>query len=233
VRSTIRFVVAGIVALTVAWLSGCSSAPIAPSPIAAATVDVLDFVVGAPTLWPRMGDQYQNQIIEPSRVCWTKYTLGWMFECWRWDAEWIYHDVDHALDGRRWEYYTFTDGRWLPRRLPVDGVWELTLSSNRIRFVDADCQPEPERAAPYRLRAWFERAIDAGGDLGVRDLVVLEYQPDPEHAAAGTAERFYFARGAGWFLWSRADGPHITFNRVGGPARNHTPLCARDYGGPQ
>jgi hypothetical protein len=228
----VRLVAAGVFALAVAWLTACSSAPTAPSK-ATPSIDVLDFVVGAQTLWPRMGNQYQHQIVEPSRVCWTKYTLGWMFECWRWDAEWIYHDIDHALDGRRWEYYTFSDGRWLPRRLAVDGVWELSLPANRIRFVDAQCQPEPERASPYRVRAWFEPAVDAGGDLGVRDLVVLEYQPDPEHAAPGTAERFYFARGAGWFLWTRADGPRVAFNRVGGIARNHTPLCASDFSGPQ
>ena len=141
------------------------------------------------------------------------------------------YEIDH--DVQRWVYYTFSDGRWLPRRLAVEGVWELMLPANRIRFVDADCHPQPECASPYRVRAWFEQAIDAGGDLGVRDLVVLEYQPDPDHAAPGTAERFYFARGAGWFLWTRADGPRVAFNRLGGIARNHTSLCASDYSGPQ
>jgi hypothetical protein len=217
------------VACCAAVATSCASSPAAPS--GSESIDVLDFVVGEPALWPRMGDQYQHQIVEPSRVCWTKYTLGWMYECWRWDGDWIYHDVDHAIDARRWEYYTFSDGRWLPRRLAVGTVWSLDLPANRIRWVDADCQPQPEQASPYRVRAWFEPSIDAGGDLGRRDAVVLEYQPDPEHAAPGTAERFYFARGAGWFLWTRGDGARVAFNRIGGIARLPTPLCARDFPG--
>jgi hypothetical protein len=219
---------AAIAAAALAVIAACTTSPTAPG---ASSIDVLDYVVGDSTLWPRLGDQYQNQIVEPSRVCWTKYTLGWMYECWRWDGDWIYHDVDHGIDGRRWEYYTFSDGRWLPRHLTPGVTWTLDVEANRIKWVDAACNPLPERASPYRVRAWFEPALDAGGDLGVRDTVVLEYQPDPEHAAAGSAERFYFAKGAGWYLWTRSDGVRIAFNRLGGPPRQRTPLCARDFTG--
>jgi hypothetical protein len=96
--------------------------------------------------------------------------------------------------------------------------------------VDAQCVPQPERDAPYRVSAWYERAFDAGGDLGVREVVVLEYQPDPATAALGTAERFYFGKGAGWFLWTRGSS-RVAFNRVGGLARMPTPWCARDFVG--
>lgn len=206
---------------------GCVVSPAAPS---GASVDVLEFLIGDPALWPRMGDQHQHQLVEPGQVCWTKYTLGWSFECWRWDDTWIYHEVDHAIDGnRRWEHYTFSDGRWLPRRLTLGTVWELDVPDNRIRWVDAACQPEPERAFPYRMRAWVEPGFDAGGDLGLRDVVVLEYQVDPARAAPGSAERFYLARGAGWFLWTRADGVRVAFNRLGGVARPRTPWCVRDF----
>ena len=53
--------------------------------------------------------------------------------------------------------------------------------------------------------------------MGTRDTLVLEYEPyDPVSGVGGSAERFYFGRGAGWFLWTRADGARVTFNRRGG-----------------
>jgi hypothetical protein len=216
-----------IILVATLLVSSCVRSPNAPSE---PSIDVLDFIIGDASLWPRMGDQHQHQIVEPQRVCWTKYTLPWMFECWTWDDEWVYHEVDHGIDAKRWEHYTFSDGRWLPRHLVPGTTWSLDLLDNRMTYVDAQCVPQPERPAPYRLRAWYERGFDAGGDLGVRDVVVLEYQPDPEHASAGTAERFYFGRSAGWFLWTRGQA-HVAFNRIGGLARLPSPWCARDFGG--
>src|SRR5262249_2249625 len=178
----------------------------------APTVDVLDYVIGDAGLWPRFGSQSQYQTVQGSRVCWTKYTLAWMYECWRWDEHWVYHEVDHGIDARRWEYYTLSDGRWIPRRLIVGVEWSLDIPDNRVRWVDASCTPLPDRSMPYRLSAHFEPSFDAGGDLGVRDTLVLEYQPDPEHAEAGTLESFYFAKGAGWFMWTRSDGVRVVFN---------------------
>ena len=69
---------------------------------------------------------------------------------------------------------------------------------------------------------------DAGGDLGRRDIIVLEYQPNPQLAEPGTAERFYFAKGAGWYRWTRGSAD-VQFNLVGGVARPPTPLCERDF----
>ena len=216
---------ARLMVLVAVLTASCS--PTAPSP---ATIDVLDFVVGDAGLWPRMGTQYQHQVHEDSRVCWTKYTLPWSYECWRWDEAYVYHEVDHAIDGnRRWEHYMFSDGRWLPRRLARDAVWTLDVGDNRIRWVDAACEPQPDAAFPYQVRAWFESNVDAGGDLGVRDVLILEYRPDPTNAPPSTAERFWFARGAGWYRWTRADGVSVAFNRLGGIARRPTPLCARDF----
>ena len=216
-----------IAALWVGCASNSSTSP-STSPNAS-TVDVLDFLVGDQALWPRFGDQSQDQNIQGSHVCWTKYSLRWMFECWRWDDQWIYHEVDHGIDGQRWVHYTLSDGRWLPRHLTIGSVWTLNVTDNYVRWVDADCHPQPERPMPYRMSAHVEPAFDAGGDLGRRDTIVLEYQPDPEHATTGTLESFYLAKGAGWFMWRRSDGVHIAFNRVGGLARQPTPLCARDF----
>lgn len=200
-----------------------------PSPSAygapSATVDVLDFLVGDATLWPRHGNQNQHQVVDVSgrQITWTKYTLGWSFETWRWDDTWVYHVVDHAIDGKRWWHYIFSDGRWLPRFLPLSG-WSLDVPANRVRWVDAACQPVSDLAAPYRQRAWIEQRVGTGGDLGVRDTLVLEY--DPSFGASPAAvERFYFARGAGWYRWSRADGSETTFSQVGGVARLPTTWC--------
>jgi hypothetical protein len=149
-----------------------------------------------------------------------------MFESWTWDNTWVRHEVDHGIDRRRWEHYTFSDARWLPRRLPRTG-WSLDVADNRIRWVDRQCQPQPERPFPYRVRAWIESASDAGGDLGVRETLVLEYQPyDPESGQASLAERFHFGRGAGWFLWTRSDGARVSFNRRGGQPRLPTGWCS-------
>jgi hypothetical protein len=218
-----------IAALCVGCASDSATAPSGPG--TTQMVDVLDFVIGAQNLWPRLGDQHQHQTVDGSHVCWTKYSLSWMFECWRWDEQWVYHEVDHGIDARRWEHYTLSDGRWLPRRLAPAAVWSLDVIDNRVRWVNADCEPQPERSMPYRMRAHFEPGFDAGGDLGRRDTLVLEYQPDPEHAASGTLESFYFAKGAGWFLWTRSDGVRVAFNRLGGLARQPTPWCARDFTG--
>jgi hypothetical protein len=222
---------AAVLAVAMFCASCASESPTTPSASPAATVDTLDFIIGDPGLWPRLGDQHQHQTVSGSHVCWNKYSLVWMFECWRWDEQWIYHEVDHGIDARRWEHYTLSDGRWLPRRLTPGTVWSLDVNDNRVRWVNADCEPQPERSMPYRMSAHFEPAFDAGGDLGVRETLVLEYQPDPEHAGSGTRESFYFAKGAGWFMWTRSDGVRVAFNRLGGAVRQPTPWCARDFAG--
>jgi hypothetical protein len=186
----------------------------------AVRVDVVEFVIGDPTLWPRVGNHYSNQIVDQARqeVCWVKYANPQRFECWRWDDAFVYHAVDHAVDGDTGESYSFTDGRWLPRWLSTD-VWSLDLRGNRIVWFDPPCVRDAGRSGqfPYRQRAWFEPQVDAGGDLGVRDAVVLEYSPYDPASGRTTTERFHFARGAGWYRWER-DGVDLRFNRRGGPA---------------
>jgi len=195
------------------------------------SIDTLDYVLGAPETWPRFGptNHHQHQTVEGNRVCWTKYTLPWSYECWRWDGAYLYHDVDHAIDGnRRWEHYRFSDGRWLPRRLAKRGTWTLELPQNRMTWFDAECHAEPERLAPYRVEAWYAGSSNAGGDLGVRDVLVLSYQPNFEGGEPDTQELFWFGKGVGWFKWTRG-GVSVAFNQFGGVARTPAPLCARDF----
>ena len=194
-----------------------SDQPTGPSSLTP-PVDVLEYLIGAPGLWPRIGSHSQHQVVDLQRqeICWVKYANARMFECWRWDDAYIYHVVDHAIDGNTGESYQFSDGRWLPRHLT--GVWHLDVRDNRITWFDPSCRVEARSGIfPYRQGAWIEQR-DGGGDIGVRDTLVLEYQPYDPAGPAGAVERFYFARGAGWYEWSRS-GFRDLFNRVGGPAR--------------
>lgn len=206
-------------------LVGCSSPPEAPSS-PPGSVDVLAYLIGEPALWPRVGSHSQNQIVDLAQreVCWVKYANPRRFECWRWDEAFVYHAVDHALDGDSEESYRFTDGRWLPRRLPASATaaspWTLDVARNDLVWYDASCGVDAARshAFPYRMRAWIESRVDAGRDLGARGALVFEYEPyDPASTAPGASERFSMALGAGWYRWERGGFVDL-FDRVGGPA---------------
>ena len=215
------------VAIALVWTASCVQPPAAPS-ASVAIVDVLDYVIGAPEMWPRHGDpsHHQNQTVESNRVCWNKYTLPWSYECWRWDGKAIYHDVDHAIDGaRRWEFYRFDDGTWLPRQIRPGEVWSMDVQTS-VHWFNAACEPLAPYPASYRVRAWIDGPKDAGGDLGIRDTLVLEYTPNLD---ATVVERFLFAKGAGWYAWERSDGARVTFNRLGGVVKHPSPLCERDF----
>jgi hypothetical protein len=216
---------------------GCSctstTSPTAPA-IPGPTVDVLAYLLGDAATWPRLGSHHQNQIVDLARreICWVKYGNPRRFECWRWDDEFVYHAVDHGLDGDSNESYRFTDGRWITRFLPAGATiaapWSIDVAQNQLVWYDAACGVDASRSHlfPYRQRAWFEPRRDAGGDLGARDTLVLEYQPYDPVGAAGAAERFYFGRGAGWYEWTRS-GFQDLFNRLGGPstAMDRTVWC--------
>ena len=205
-------------------VSACSS-PATPSSSAGGQIDVLTYLIGDASTWPRRGSHGQNQVVDFARqeVCWTKYANVRRFECWRWDNAFVYHAVDHALDGDSPESYHFTDGRWLPRFVPTSATetapWTLDVARNDIVWFDAACNIVPSRSHmfPYRLRAWIEPQVDGGGDLGVRETLLFEYEPyDPAAPARVTTERFYFGRGAGWYRWQRVGAVDL-FNRFGGP----------------
>jgi hypothetical protein len=228
----LRVVCAPLLALLCCGSCRSPSAPSAP----AATVDVLGYLLGDGALWPRVGNHGQNQIVDSSRseVCWTKYANPRRFECWRWDDRYVYHAVDHALDGDINDSYSFTDGRWMPRFVPIGATaaspWTLDVAQNRITWFDPSCQIDPVRSHifPYRLRAWIEPRVDGGGSIGVRDTLMFEYEPyDPASPTPKERERYYFAQGAGWYRWERAGFVDL-FNRLGGPATpmNRSVWCA-------
>lgn len=210
--------------IALALAPACTGRRVQTSPVAA--IDTLTYVVGDESLWPRYGTQLQHQIVDRDRreVCWVKYGDARKFECWRWDDRWIYHEVDHALDGdSTGRSYRFSDGRWLPRRL--SGPWTLDLRNNRAIDLTPTCG-EQARPFPYRLRAHVEPPQEVGGDLGRRSTLVLEYQPyDPDAPPRPeTVERFLFAEGAGWYAWTSARGV-AQFDRIGGPGLSRERWC--------
>ena len=207
------------------WLLAlaCASCvgPTSPSsPSSLSRIDVLPFLIGEARLWPRRGDLSQNQVVDYARreVCWPKHTNPRFFECWRWDDDFVYHEVDHGVDGNTGVSYRFEDGRWMPRYFEPD--WRLDVSTQIVWF-DPACGVDAVRSGPFRYhqRMWFEAARDGGGDLGTRDTLVLEYAPEDPAGGPSAPERFYFGRGAGWYEWSRGD-IRKRFNVVGGPSVN-------------
>lgn len=206
----------GCALVVLALVGGCAPAPAAPS---AERVDVLDYVVGSAGWWPRLGNQLQHQGVDYDRqeVCWAKHGNPRFFECWRWDDAFFYHVVDHGVDGDTGESYRFVDGRWMPRMIPLDTEWRLDIDT-RIVWFDAACGVNAARSGSFRYhqRVWREAARDAGGDIGVRDTLVLEYTPEDPAGGPPAPELFYFARGAGWYEWRRGAN-RVVFNRLGGP----------------
>jgi hypothetical protein len=138
-----------IVVLVLLAIPSCSH-PLSPSSTPPG-VDVLAYLVGDAALWPRRGSHGQHQVVDFARreVCWVKYGNPRRFECWRWDDQYVYHAVDHALDGDSNDSYVFTDGRWLPRYLPATATaaspWTLDVAANRIVWFDAGCAVDPTR----------------------------------------------------------------------------------------
>jgi hypothetical protein len=120
--------------------------------------------------------------------------------------------------------------RFVPASATAANPWTFDNAGNRIVWFDAGCNVDPSRSHvfPYRLRAWIEPAVDGGADLGKRDTLMFEYEPyDPVSPTPGHTERYFFARGAGWYRWQR-EGFVDLFNRLGGPATqmNRSVWCA-------
>jgi hypothetical protein len=144
----------------------------------------------------------------------------------------VYHATDNAVDGNTGESYHFSDGRWLPRRIPLSAgsSWTLDVPDNRLTWFTPQCAIDPGRSGPfpYRQRAWMQPQANAGGDLGIRDTLVLEYTPYDPETGQSNPERFYFGKGAGWYRWER--GASVSqFARVAGfaVAINRDVWCAR------
>ena len=140
--------------LVVLLLCTSCSSPAAPA-TPQASVDVLSYLLGDPALWPRRGSHGQNQIVDFTRreVCWVKYGNPRRFECWRWDDRFIYHAVDHGLDGDSNESYLLTDGRWRATSRPAPPPrLRGPSTSPRISWSGSTRRAVSTRHAPMRSR---------------------------------------------------------------------------------
>jgi hypothetical protein len=136
-----------------------------------------------------------------------------MFECWRWDDHYVYHSVDHALDGSlAGESYAFSDGRWLPRYVGDGETWQQDIRNNYITWYDRTCVASRGINAgmpgsglfPYQLRAEL-----------VGDTLTLTYAPYAPGQSPSSLETFTFKRGMGWVRWESQRGV-ATFEQIGG-----------------
>ena len=115
----------------------------------------------------------------------------------------------------------------MPRYLRIGETWRLDVRQNAQTWFTPTCAVDRSRSHvfPYQLGISWARPQDLGADLGVRDVLVLDYAPyAPGEAPKGAPERFYFARGAGWFAWT-SDRGVARFDRFGGPAMTRTAAC--------
>jgi len=63
--------------------------------------------------------------------------------------------------------------------------------------------------------------------VGIRDNIVLEYAPYDPATGSTHPERFYFAKGAGWYRWQRADAESLFLRTAGASvAMNRDVWCA-------
>jgi hypothetical protein len=139
---------------------------------------------------------------------WIECKFGDCFhhEALRYDEEWIYLDEDHSLLAEQ-PWFVYTLGRWARRRWSPGDTFDVSHFS--AWYQDGSCRRNIEgHEILYRIRfeeLWLD--YDFGGDLGVRDAVVLTYSPDRPEYASGHPPRYetpewnVYARGAGRVYW--------------------------------
>jgi hypothetical protein len=199
-------------------------------------IDLLPFLIGEASTWPRHGDHYMHQVWDGHRnLHFLKFgpiaegsTQGDAWERLVLDGDQFYLREDRSQSGAG--IYSFHPGTAYKRRMRV-GQWINVPDNILQRYETGTCRVIDQHPLPYRLglvEAW--RHFDCGGDLGIRDVVKCSYDPGN---LTDTIEHFWYAKGAGWFRWQeqRQDDPSrthtTTFNRIGGQALTPTQGCWR------
>jgi hypothetical protein len=203
-RASIRGVVAAVGAAAVASFV----AYVAPGADAttADTVDTLSYFVNTSGRGLD-GAHSLSQTVIGSDVYYVKWSAT-QFENYSYDDQNIYLREDRSDPAQT---YTFSDGVWMKRRMTVGET--VSAGTNRIQgfAVDGtDCTPTTQGIQPYRNTLVGHETRDLGGELGVRDVIVLRY--DYRIGTAGDYEQMYYARGLGWVRWElyRVDTPTST-----------------------
>jgi len=185
--------------------------------------------------WPRTGTHQMTPVVQDRSVYWGKFgelprsAEGWPhWERWGWTTD----DVVHLEDHSDWASYAWdaSDRRWMPRTWAVGDSF---IVDTWQRNYDADGRQTFER--PFRYEMTCEALVQhfvCGGDIGTADVLIVRYDPRlgerlrEDGSRPGHYERFYFARGWGWFRWEAWRTPaageadtleHVSvFDRIGG-----------------
>ena len=141
------------------------------------------------------------------------YYVKWhpnAYEHYAWDDDAIYLREDRSwtdtADENRQKPQAFSPGLWMKRRMRVGE--EIDMGQNQVHLVyRRDCRPGRLTRLGYRtvLEARIPR-FDAGGDLGVQDVIVLRYDYSlrtgiPDRQRVNSYEKFYYSREWGWIQW--------------------------------
>jgi hypothetical protein len=198
-------------------------------------IDVLPFLVGEASTWPRNGDHYMHQSWDGRNLHWMKF--GPVSEsstfCDAWerlvlDGDQFYLREDRSQSGAG--IYSFHPGTWLKRRMRV-GEYVDVPENILQRYEKGSCRVIDQHPLPYRVglvEAW--KHFDCGPSLGIRDVIKVDYDPGSDR---DTQEFQSHARDAGWFQFQerRQDGTnasHTTrFHIIGGQALTPTQGCWR------
>jgi hypothetical protein len=140
------------------------------------------------------------------------YYVKWhpnAYEHYSWDDDYIYLKEDHswidAADGRP-KPQAFIPGVWMKRHMRVGE--EIDMGANQSKLIyRGDCRPGRTSRLGYKtvLEARIPR-FDAGGDLGLQDVIVLRYDYSlrtgiPDRQRVNSYEKFYYSREWGWIQW--------------------------------
>ncbi len=168
------------------------------------TIDMLDYFLSDHPGSGLTGTHPLSQTIDGKSAYYVKWAAE-NYEYYTWDDKFIYLREDHS--GAPVQPYTFTPGIWMGRYMEVGDSLNYLSGENTIQFFDKDCQPVSTNSGPYHYSMTLQSHItdfDAGGDLGIQDIIVLVYDYRP--AGAQNYEKFYYSKEWGWIKWENVDG---------------------------
>jgi hypothetical protein len=132
---------------------------------------------------------------------WVKTLTGGNFERFTYDAGSIYWREDHAEPGTLWHdawvAYSWSDVRWLPRRLPAHFPVTIANTENRIRWHSSDCGVGLDNRYPVYVTFHGFETRNLGGDIGVEELLHTSFRVggSPFH------EHQWYSWRWGWVVW--------------------------------
>jgi hypothetical protein len=158
---------------------------------------------------PNPGAHPLSQTVEGNASYYVKWHPN-AYEYYSWDDDYIYLREDRswtdAADGNRPKPHAFDPGLWMKRRMRVGE--EIDMGANQKQLIyRGDCRPGRKTRLGYKM-VLEERIprFDAGGELGLQDVIVLRYDYSlrtgiPDRLSVNCYEKFYYSREWGWIQW--------------------------------